>query len=104
VLQRPGGKKRQQQEASAPPALPGAGAGAGAGAAPGGEEEPLLFSECNPLVLAQLREQPCREFPTFDAALDEFFSKVGAPGRQAVARRKAGWGATAAPKCPSACP
>jgi hypothetical protein len=82
MLQRPGGKKRQQQ-VEAQQALEGLEAG--------GEEEQLLFSECNPLVLAQLSEQPHREFPTFDAALDEFFSKVGgAPARRAAASRTQG--------------
>jgi hypothetical protein len=69
MLQRPGGKKRQQALKQA--------AGAGGEGGEGGKEEAMLFSECNPLLLAQLASQPYQEFPTFDTALDEFFSKVG---------------------------
>jgi hypothetical protein len=36
----------------------------------------LVFAEFNPLPLKPFAAQPCLELPTFDDALDEFYSKV----------------------------
>lgn len=41
-------------------------------------EDGLVYSEFEPLAWAQNAGRPVKEFPTFDAALDEFFSKVRA--------------------------
>lgn len=40
------------------------------------DEEGLVYDEFEPLALAQHAARPSRKFETFDAALDEFFSKV----------------------------
>lgn len=59
------GKKGKQQL--------GAAVSAGAG---GGEAVPRFYQDFHPLVLHQIRDAPMNKFPTFDAALDEFFSKI----------------------------
>lgn len=35
-----------------------------------------MYSEFEPMVWAQNASRPMRTFPTFDAAMDEFYSKV----------------------------
>lgn len=46
------------------------------GAAQPADEDGLVYSEFEPLPWAQNAGRPVKEFLTFDAALDEFFSKV----------------------------
>jgi hypothetical protein len=41
------------------------------------QESNLVYNDFNPILMAQLRSAVNLEFPTFDAALEEFFSKVG---------------------------
>ena len=42
------------------------------------DEADLVYDDYEPLQLLQQRGRPSRAFPTFDAALDEFYSKVSA--------------------------
>ena len=44
--------------------------------AEGGEEEFASFVEFHPYLLRQHEDKPLLEFPTFDRAIDEFFSKL----------------------------
>ncbi|CAM6100258.1 unnamed protein product [Calypogeia fissa] len=50
-------------------------------------EKVQVYDEFYPLVLKQLEERDHRKFETFDAAMDEFFSKV--EGQRAQQQRKA---------------
>ena len=45
----------------------------------------VLYEEYDPLVLLQRQGQPVLEFPSFDAALDEFYSKVNLDAEHALA-------------------
>ncbi len=36
----------------------------------------VIYEEYDPIVLRQRQGRPVLQFPTFDAALDEFYSKV----------------------------
>lgn len=50
----------------------------GNGTVPEGTEKAaeVMYEEYDPLVLRQREASPVLEFPTFDDALDEFYSKV----------------------------
>ncbi len=43
------------------------------------DEADLVYDDYEPLQLLQQQGRPSRAFATFDAALDEFYSKVPAP-------------------------
>lgn len=73
-----GGRKGKQAAAPA-----GAGSVGADGTTAGGEaggaaaaEAPVHYQDFHPLVMAHLKDAPMKTFPTFDAALDEFFSKI----------------------------
>lgn len=69
------GESRKQRAAAA--AAAEAAKAAEAAAAPEDEAD-LVYDDYEPLQLLQQEGRPTRPFPTFDAALDEFYSKVSA--------------------------
>lgn len=70
----PGGGGSEAAPAAAAGGVEGGeGAGGGAGAA----GHPELYEGFEPAQLHQHRGKPCLHFPTFDAALEDFFGKVG---------------------------
>lgn len=69
------GESRKQRAAAA--AAAEAAKAAEAAAAPEDEAD-LVYDDYEPLQLVQQEGRPSRPFPTFDAALDEFYSKVSA--------------------------
>jgi hypothetical protein len=70
------GQQQQQQQTAANGSA--AAAAAAGGVADGGAG--LVYQDYNPLVLEQLARSPEQlRFPTFDEALDEFYSKVCIP-------------------------
>ncbi|GAX80591.1 hypothetical protein CEUSTIGMA_g8028.t1 [Chlamydomonas eustigma] len=79
-------KKKEKQQQNQPGSTCDA---AGVPAPPGGESEvPEIYQDFNPLRLGQSAGHKVVEFPTFDAALDDFYSKIEGQ-RAAIARAEA---------------
>lgn len=74
------GDSRKKRAAAAEAAAAAGEAAAAPRPPPDANEEGLVYDEFEALPLAQHAARPHRKFDTFDAALDEFFSKVRRQG------------------------
>ncbi|KAK9837244.1 hypothetical protein WJX81_001363 [Elliptochloris bilobata] len=82
--------KASEEAASRSPVdgrTPGGAEGQASGAAAADGEEDVIYEGFEPLELAQHAKRPMLRLPTFDAALDEYFSKV--EGQKVAAARAA---------------
>lgn len=94
------GKQQQQQEEEV---KAGAGAAPGEGPAAGpAPSAPFVYEEFEPVLLRQHAAYPSLAFPTFDAALAEFFGKASA-GSEGLARIGEGPQGTSAATFASGC-
>ena len=81
-------EEQQQEEEQAAAAEAGGGGGGNAAAAV--DEGAAVYEDFEPLLLRQHQHKPALHFPTFDAALEEFFGKVSWGVRGGVVLRPVG--------------